>query len=167
MPNITKINSKKGLVHLSKEELAEHDLWKWIRTAAKGFGHRNFIEVNPFENCASKLYNDKFPDEQVKIAESVIYNHTDESVDVILRVAKKNAENMYNTHPVKVVFTGKQPQSLLDPEFNTDKVKSSSIPDAEFLIEHIAELNRDELEILDEYLYLKKSAVEILSKIKK
>jgi len=167
MPTITKINSKKGLVTLNRDDLAEHDVLKWIRHESKGLRGSNFIEVQPIESVAALLYHEAYPDEQVKIAEKLILN-ADNSVDVILRVAKKNANNMYNSHPVKLVFTGKQPQSLLDPEFNTDQVKGASIiiPDAEFLIEHIAELNEQELSLLDDYLQLKKSSVEVLSEIK-
>jgi hypothetical protein len=168
MPNITKINSKKGLVSLNRDDLVEHDVLKWVRTESKGIRSSNFIETQPIESVAAKLYAEAYPDEQVKIAEKLILND-DTSVDVVLRVAKKNAENMYTTHPVKLVFTGKQTLSLMDSNFNVDTVKNSSvaIPDAEFLIEHIAELNENELEMLDEYLHLKKSSVEVLSEIKK
>jgi hypothetical protein len=170
MAKITKINSSRGVVKLSQDELIENDLMKWIRHESKGIHNRNFVDVQPIERHASKLYKEAYPELQVKIAEKCILN-ADGSVDVILRVAKEIPGGMYNTHPTKLVFTGKLPQSvIMDNNFNVDAIKNSKhnldLADIDLLMEHVADFNYEDLSILDEYLDSDQCAVEFLAKNK-
>jgi hypothetical protein len=111
MPEILNINSKKGLVRYSKEDLIEYDLMKWVRTSHKGVGSSKILADHPFETSAAKLYKEKFPSQAIKIAEKVLLC-PEGNVEVVLRVAEENARNMYNEHPTKVV-SKKQEQSKI------------------------------------------------------
>lgn len=105
MPNIVKINSAKGLVTFSKEELADLDLARWIRSDSKGIGNRDIISIQPIEKAAAKVYKEKYPSIQVKIAEKC-FVRMDGSLDIILRVAQDVSDGYYKKHPTKLIFTG-------------------------------------------------------------
>lgn len=172
MAEITKINSGKAIVKLSREELVENNLDRWLRSDSLGQGHRFFTQVQPFEKVAAHYYNEKYPSETVKIGERFFLNN-DGSVDVVLRVSEYKAEGYYNTHPVKLTFEGFQSKQRMasvgavrDNKIgNLEMHETLSIPDIDFMVEHIAELSKDELDLLDEYLHREKSAVEILADI--
>lgn len=104
MPKITQINSKLGLVQFSLEDIAEADLYKYIRTSLKSFTPRSIIAEEPFESAAAKVYVEKFPGKQVKIAGKCILN-PDNTVDVILKIAAGEDKQYYNTHPNTVVIS--------------------------------------------------------------
>jgi len=78
------LNSKIGIVQLDEEYVAANDLYKFIRTTSRGVGKPTIIDVSPFEKAAAKVFTEKYPDYKVHYAQKVIYNKTDNSVDVIL-----------------------------------------------------------------------------------
>lgn len=122
MPDIVKINSGKGMVNFSIEEMIDMDLYRWIRHSSKGISNRNFIEVAPFERAASKLYVEKNPGDQVKIAETVALN-PDGTVSVVLRVAKEYKENMYNKNDTELVYRKETESREVSPN-TTDPIPS-------------------------------------------
>lgn len=103
MADIVKINSKKALVTFSKEDLIEHNLIRYIRTSLKGIGKKGLLSDHPFETVAASLYIEKYPSDQVKIAEKCLLKENDE-VDVILRVAEDFSYELYSEHPTKRIF---------------------------------------------------------------
>lgn len=106
MANVIKINSGKGLVTLSQQDLIEHNLLRYVRTSFKGAGTQRLLTDHPFESVASELYKEKYPEDQIKIAEKCIAKYDSEdtvSVDVILRVSTFNQE-LYEMNPNKRVF---------------------------------------------------------------
>lgn len=105
MAKATQINSKIALVQFSLQDLAEHDLSKYIRTSLKGVGRKALISEEPFEPIAAKIYAEQFPGNQVKIAEKCILND-DNTVDVILRIASSEDKSYYEQHPNTVIFSG-------------------------------------------------------------
>jgi len=113
MADIIKINSSKGLVIFNQQDLIEHNLLRYIRTSFKGIGKRGLLTDHPFETIASVLFKEKYPSDQIKIAEKCILK-TDpdfnEKVEVILRISKDVSSEMYEKHPTEVVFK-KQEQS--------------------------------------------------------
>lgn len=112
MAEVVKINSKKGLVSLTQKDIAENDLASWLRTNSKGFGHYSFINQQPFERVAAKLFVDKYPSTHVKIAESIVCTK-EGGVDVFLRITDDQSRGFYNTHPTKLVFN-KGKQTVID-----------------------------------------------------
>jgi hypothetical protein len=150
MPNATKINSGKGLVSFSREELIDLDLTKWIRADSKGHGKRDFIDVKPIEKAAAKVYKEKYPSIQVKIAEKCFLTK-EGGVDVVLRVAQDVSDGYYNTHPTKLTFLGnvKAKEQSIQPTYNEEiaerKRKSSGLSvSIDFLEENIDKLSDDE-----------------------
>lgn len=105
MPKVTKINSGKGLVEFKRADLIDLDLTKWIRSDSKGIGKRDFISVQPIEKAAAKVYKEKYPSEQVKIAEKCFLN-LEGDVSVVLRIANEVADGCYKHHPTKLTFLG-------------------------------------------------------------
>jgi len=150
MANIVKINSGKGLVSFSKEELIDLDLTKWIRADSNGVGNRHFIAIQPIEKAAAKVYKDKFPSVQVKIAEKC-FLRMDGSVDVVLRVAQDVSDGHYKKHPTKLTLAGDvhAKETTAKETFNEmklDKSKKGSglkLP-IDFLEENIQKLSDDE-----------------------
>lgn len=104
MPEVININSSKGFVKFSREDLIALDLIKWVRTSHRGQGTQRILLETPFEKSAAEHYHEKYPSQAIKIAEKVLLD-TDGSVSVILRVANELARDMYNEHPTKVVFS--------------------------------------------------------------
>ena len=150
MPSVTKINSGKGLVTFSREELIDLDLTKWIRANSKGYGKRDFIDVQPLEKEAAKAYKDKYPSSQIKIAEKCFLNK-DGGVDIVLRVAQDVSSGYYNSHPTKLTFLGdvKSKEQAIQPTYNEEienrKEKSSGLSvSIDFLEENIDKLSDDE-----------------------
>ena len=151
MPNISQINSGKGLVSFNKEELIDLDLTKWIRADSKGYGNRNFIAVQPIEKAATKVYKEKFPSTQVKIAEKC-FLRDDGSVDVVLRIAGDVSEGYYQKHPTKLTFLGeihakeKELETTFNEEIETRKKKKSGLLlHIDFLEENIDKLTEEEM----------------------
>jgi len=103
MAEIVKINSKKGLVLLTQKDIAENDLAPWIRTNSKGLGHYSFVNQQPFERVAAKLFVEKYPSTHVKVAENIVCTK-EGGVDVFLRITDDLSRGNYNTHPTKLVF---------------------------------------------------------------
>ncbi len=95
MPEIIEINSKKGLVKFSFQDLVNLDLIKYVRTSFKGIGKRGLLLDTPFQDAAAKLYQEKYPQYQTHMAQKCLLNH-DNSVDAILKVAKVFSDEMYN-----------------------------------------------------------------------
>jgi hypothetical protein len=104
MANILQINSRKGLVQLSHDELAELNLLKWIRTSFRGIGRDGFIEVTPFESIAAEMYVQKYKDTQVDLATKCTLE-ADGSVSIILRTYSEPENRYYNTAENSVVIT--------------------------------------------------------------
>jgi hypothetical protein len=107
MANITKINSSKGLVEFTQQDLIENNLLRYIRTSFKGIGKQGLLADHPFETVAAIMFKDKYPSDQVKLAEKCIlkYNsNSDPSVDVVLRISKDVSDQMYENHPTKIIF---------------------------------------------------------------
>ena len=107
MAEITKINSGKGLVTFNQQDLIENNLLRYVRTSHKGAGSQKLLTDHPFETVAASLFKDKFPSDQVKIAEKCLLKHSSEgdvTVDVILRISKDVSDDMYAKHPTTVVF---------------------------------------------------------------
>jgi len=150
MPNVVQINSGKGLVTFSKEELIDLDLTKWIRADSKGVGNRNFIAVQPIEKAAATAFHEKFPSTQVKIAEKCFLRH-DGTVEVVLRVAQDVSDGYYKKHPTKLTFTGdvKSKEQAVNKTFNELKLVKSkkgsglTLP-IDFLEENIQKLSDEE-----------------------
>lgn len=106
MANITKINSGKGLVSFNQQDLIEHNLLRYVRTSFKGIGKRGLLTDHPFETIAAELYKEKYPEDQIKIAEKCLLKYDNEDnvgVDVVLRVSTFNKE-LYEMNPNKRVF---------------------------------------------------------------
>ena len=107
MANVTKLNSGKGLVTFSQKDLIEHNLLRYVRTSFKGIGKKGLLADHPFETVASDMYKEKYPSDQVKLAEKCMLRDSSDgsvSVDVILRVALDVSEGLYANHPDTVVF---------------------------------------------------------------
>jgi len=154
MPTITKINSGKGLVSFTKEEIIDLDLAKWVRADSKGYGKRDFISVVPIEKQAAKVYKEKFPSVQVKLAEKCFLRH-DGAVDVVLKVANDVSEGNYKTHPTKLTLLGDvhTKESAIEPTFDEvisktpekrDKKTSGLYFPIEFIEENISKFTDDE-----------------------
>jgi len=105
MPKVTKINSRKGVVEFTREELIDLDLTRWIKSDSKGIIKRDFISIHPIEKAAARFYVDKYPSEQVKLAEKCFLN-IDGSLSVVLRVSAEVSEDYYKHHPTKLTFLG-------------------------------------------------------------
>jgi hypothetical protein len=103
MPEIIEINSKRGLVKFSLEDLVELNLEKYIRTSFKGIGKRGLISDGPFETAAAKLYVEKYPQTQIHIAEKCLLDQ-DDSVSVILKLSKEVSSEMYNQNANSTVL---------------------------------------------------------------
>ena len=103
MIEIMEINSKRGLVKFSLQDLIDLNLERFIRTSFKGIGKRGLITDTPFETAAAKLYVEKYPQMQVHIAEKCLLNH-DNSVDVVLKVSKEVSSEMYNQNENSTVL---------------------------------------------------------------
>ena len=91
MANITKLNSSKGLVTLTQQDLIENNLLRYVRTSFKGIGKQGLITDHPFETVAAVMFKDEHPSDQVKLAEKCILKYDsngDPSVDVVLRISK-------------------------------------------------------------------------------
>ena len=151
MPKVTKINSGKGLVEFKQADLIDLDLTKWIRSDSKGVGNRDFISVQPIEKAAAKLYKEKYPSEQVKIAEKCFRND-DGDVSVVLRVANEVSDGYYNHHPTKLTFLGDVkakeeliPQTTFEEAMEDRKAhnKGLSMP-IDFLEANINKLSNEE-----------------------
>ena len=119
MAKVIKINSKKAIITLSKEDISEHDLARWMRLDSKGITHNSFIEYQPFEDIAAKLYKAEYPSEQVKVAESFV-PRPDGTVDIFLRIGESFSKGWYNTEPTKLVFTYPK-ETLLNVDVTLDK----------------------------------------------
>jgi len=149
MANVVKINSGKGLVSFTQEELVDLDLTKWIRADSKGIGNRDFIAVQPIERAAAAAYKEKYPSTQIKIAEKCFIRN-DGSVDVILRVAQDYSEGYYKKHPTKLTWKGDvKSKETLSETFNdvildTDKKGTGLSLPIDFLEENIQKLSNDE-----------------------
>lgn len=107
MADIIKINSQKGLVSLNQQDLIEHNLIRYIRTSFKGIGKKGLLTDHPFETVAAFLFKDKYPSDQIKIAEKCMLKDNskgDVVVDVFLRIADDVSSDMYAEHPTKIVF---------------------------------------------------------------
>jgi hypothetical protein len=151
MPKVTKINSGKGLVEFKRADLIDLDLTKWIRADSKGYGKRDFISVQPIEKAAAKLYKEKYPSEQVKIAEKCFINHEGE-VAVVLRVANEVSEGYYKHHPTKLTFLGDVkakeemiPQTTFEESMEDKKASSKGLTmPIDFLEANIDKLSVEE-----------------------
>jgi len=107
MAEITKINSGKGLVSFNQQDLIENNLLRYVRTSHKGVGSQKLLTDHPFETVAASMFKEKYPSDQVKIAEKCLCKHTsagDIAVDVILRISKDVSDDMFAKHPTTVVF---------------------------------------------------------------
>ena len=103
MPEIIQINSKKGLVKFSFQDLIDLNLDRYIRTSFKGIGKKGLLLDTPFQDAAAKVYQDKYPQMQIHIAEKCILNH-DHTVDVVLKTSKAVSDEMYNQHSNSIVI---------------------------------------------------------------
>ncbi len=107
MADITKINSSKGLVTLKEGDLLENNLMRYIRTSLKGIGKKALLTDHPFETVAADMFKEKYPSDQIKLAEKCLLKENakgEYSVDVVLRISKDVSEGMYEMHPTKQVF---------------------------------------------------------------
>lgn len=131
MADIVKINSKKGLVKFSSEDLYEFDLLRWIRTTSNdALGRKYFIDDVPFERKAAELFHEKFPSDSVKIGKS-IYFPNENTVETLLNITAAFSEEYYSSHPTELVRR-KQPKSKVSEPEATDaiaKEASSVNPD--------------------------------------
>lgn len=120
MADITKINSKNALLTFSREELAEHDLVRWLKSNTANFGRKHFLDEIPFERAAAKLYNEKYPSEQVKYGKS-FYN-SDGTVSIFLSVTDGMSKDyIKGQHPDKLTFSHQPKYRAGEPEV-TDSV---------------------------------------------
>jgi len=104
MAEVVKINSRKAIVSLTREDISKYDLARWIRTNSKGAGQYAFVNLQPFERVAAQLLVAEHPSIQVKIAENVIFYPLDGNVDVFLQITDDYSKGYYNSHPTKLVF---------------------------------------------------------------
>jgi len=111
MSEVININSTKGLVKFSREDLISLDLIKWVRSSYKGVGTQRLLSDTPFERSAAFAYKEKYPSQVIKMAEKCILDD-DGSVSVVLRIAEEVARGLYNEHPTKTIFS-KQEKSKL------------------------------------------------------
>jgi len=95
MAEVVNINSTKGFVKFSREDLIALDLIKWVRTSMRGVGTQRILLETPFERSAAFAYKEKYPSQVIKIAERV-FADPDGSVSVVLRVANEVARDLYN-----------------------------------------------------------------------
>lgn len=138
MPNVTRINSGKGLVAFTRKDLADLDLTRWIRSDSNGVGNRNFIDVIPIEREAAHAFTKKYPSTQVKIAEKTFLNE-DGGVEVILRVAEDNAKGAFKHHPTKLTFMGDVKAKDNDATFNEKMEKKEKTSGLLFPIDFLEE----------------------------
>lgn len=103
MPDIIRLNSKKGLVTFTEKELATYDLLKWVRTSFKGIGKRGLIQDGPFETVAAKLFVEKYPQSQIHLAEKCLLKQNGE-VHVFLKISNQVSSEMYNQHSNQIVI---------------------------------------------------------------
>lgn len=104
MADIVNINSKNALLTFSREDLAEHDLVRWIKSNTSNFGRKYFIDEAPIERCAAKLYNEKNPSMQIKYGKA--FHNQDGTVSVFLSVTEGMSKDyIKNQHPDKLVFS--------------------------------------------------------------
>jgi len=144
MAEIVKINSKKGMVSLTQKDISENDLAPWLRTNSKGFGHYSFINQQPFERVAAKLFVDKYPSTHVKVAESIVCTK-EGGVNVFLRITDDFSKGNYNTHPTKLVFNkGKQTVIEDIAKHGYDEFSFEKLAEDLTGVEDISEENSDE-----------------------
>lgn len=108
MDNILQLNSRKGVVKFSEEDLINHDLFRWIRTSFKGIGKSGIIDELPFETKAADLYVKKYPDTQVVLAEKIFFNPELNEVSVVLKTTSTPENRYFNTHNTELVFSEKE-----------------------------------------------------------
>lgn len=116
MPQIAQINSKKGMVVLSKEDMIEYDLMRWLRNASKGVHGFHFIDTKPFESIAAQLYSEEYPGFRTKVAEAVRFNEATEEVSIVLQVTDNVSSNYYNHHNTNLVFRKEPKNKVGEPE---------------------------------------------------
>ena len=107
MAKVTKLNSSKGLVELTQQDLIENNLLRYVRTSFKGIGKRGLLSDHPFETVAAILFKKEYPSDQVKLAEKCMLkcnSNGDPLVDIVLRISKDVSDEMYENHPTKTVF---------------------------------------------------------------
>ena len=100
MADITKINSRRSVVHFSETDLINLDLIRWIKSSFKGISVGRLIQDSPFEVAAAKVLSEKQPNLQIHLAEKCFYREQDNSVDVILRVSEDKTDKMFNHNPI-------------------------------------------------------------------
>lgn len=125
MANILQLNSRKGLVQLSQEDLVELDLLRWIRQSFRGIGRDGFIEVTPFESAAAEMYVQKYPDCQVDLATKCTLEPSG-GVSVILRTFSEPKDRYYNVADNDTTFSSGA-TNILTPLANTSKKKSYDV----------------------------------------
>jgi hypothetical protein len=103
MAEIIQINSKRGLVKFSFEDLIDLNLDRYIRSSFKGIGKRGLLLDTPFQDAAAKAYQEKYPQAQIHIAEKCILNH-ENGVEVVLKTSKVVSDEMYNQHSNSIVL---------------------------------------------------------------
>jgi hypothetical protein len=122
MADITKINSKNALLTFSRNELAEYDLVRWTKSNNANFGRKYFIDEAPFERCAAKLYNEKYPSEQVKYGKT--FHNPDGTISVFLAVTDGMSKDYVNqNHPDKLVFSHQPKYKAGEPEATDNVVR--------------------------------------------
>ena len=110
MPEVVNINSSKGLVKFSRDDLIALDLVKWVRTSHRGQGTQRILLETPFEKSAAEHYKEKYPSQAIKIAEKVLLDN-DGTVSVVLRIANEVARGMYNNNPTENVLSKQERSS--------------------------------------------------------
>lgn len=131
MSQIIQINSKKGMVTLSKEDMVEYDLMRWLRNASKGVHGFQFISTKPFESVAARLFLEEYPGFRTKVAEAVRFNESTEEVSVVLQVTGDVSSDYYKHHDTKLVFR-KEPKSKVETPLDTDAVYKEASKDKKY-----------------------------------
>lgn len=103
MPEVIQINSKRGLIKFSFQDLVDLNLERYIRTSFKGIGKRGLLLDTPFQDAAAKIYQDKYPQSQIVLASKCLLN-SDNGVEVVLKVANTVSDEMYNQHSNSIII---------------------------------------------------------------
>lgn len=103
MAEIIQINSKRGLVKFSFQDLIDLNIDRYIRSSFKGIGKKGLLLDTPFQDAAAKVYQEKYPQSQIVLAIKCLLNH-ENGVDVVLKTAKSVSDEMYNRHSNSIVI---------------------------------------------------------------
>ena len=107
MAKAIKINSTRGVVSFTEQDMIENNLIRYVRTSMKGIHNQSFIDTHPFESVASDVFKQEYPSDQINLSENCIIKHSktgDLEVDVILIISEDRSDSYFAKNNNTLVF---------------------------------------------------------------